>query len=349
MFGDDQGNVTLDGHLSYVDTNGQTINAPTMIRTGMGSIYVAAANDVNLLDTTAPGVIYTAGQPATGTTSGSTESIVEGNPTFGAYDLLVTNAVNPDGAGDVSIDAGNNITGVESVSGTGSAKSQFWWQWMEIAPATNVSFDQQTDSQNFAQITQTSIDFGAFDQGCDECRRQCHDLGSRQYHQSGGVSADHLVSQQQQHDGEHGRRRQSDGHGRRQYTKWRLFCRGRHSHAHRWWVNRLERFKYAGGASVGEVSTLLAAQDGIFNVSARQGVDIGAMVDPSYIQGTTLLNGYSMHADSQSYSANSALNVISTTGDVSLNTLASPSLIDAGEPSKNDDSFVLPATVEMTA
>ncbi len=105
----------------------------------------------------------------------------------------------------------------------------------------------------------------------------------------------------------------------------------------------------AGGASVGEVSTLLAAQDGIFNVSARQGVDIGAMVDPSYIQGTTLLNGYSMHADSQSYSANSALNVISTTGDVSLNTLASPSLIDAGEPSKNDDSFVLPATVEMTA
>ena len=37
-----------------------------------------------------------------------------------------------------------------------------------------------------------------------------------------------------------------------------------------------------------EVSTLLAAQDGVFNVSARQGVDIGAMVDPSYLQGGAL-------------------------------------------------------------
>ena len=56
-----------------------------------------------------------------------------------------------------------------------------------------------------------------------------------------------------------------------------------------------------------------------------------------------------MHADSQSYSGTSALNVISTTGDVAFNTLASPSVIDAGEPNTNDDSFVLPATVELTA
>ncbi len=33
-----------------------------------------------------------------------------------------------------------------------------------------------------------------------------------------------------------------------------------------------------------EVSTLLAAQSGVFNVSARQGVDIGAVVNPSYLQ-----------------------------------------------------------------
>jgi hypothetical protein len=59
--------------------------------------------------------------------------------------------------------------------------------------------------------------------------------------------------------------------------------------------------------TTGEVSTILATQNGVLNVSARQGVDIGAVVDPSYLQGTALVDGYKMQADAQNYSASSVL------------------------------------------
>ena len=151
--------MTLDDHIAYVDSNGQTINTPTMIRTGTGSIDIAAANDVTLADTTAPGVIYTAGAPAAGAPVGTSTDIVAGNPGFGADDVLATNAVNPDGAGDISIQAGNDITGVENVSG--SALSQFWLQWMQTGNVTG-SVGQTKPT---IQTIQTSINFGAFDQG----------------------------------------------------------------------------------------------------------------------------------------------------------------------------------------
>ncbi len=111
--------VTLDGHSSYVDTNTQAIDAPTMIRTGTGSIDIAAASNLTLADPTAPGVIYTAGAPATGSPQLSSARIVVGQSTQnGSYDLLATDAVNPDAArGDISIHAQNDITSLESVTG----------------------------------------------------------------------------------------------------------------------------------------------------------------------------------------------------------------------------------------
>ncbi|RWV81678.1 hypothetical protein GW17_00056881, partial [Ensete ventricosum] len=69
------GSVSLDGHFAWIDTVGQKIYAPTMIRTGTGSIEIAAADNVNLLDQTAPGVIYTAGTPAGGAPVGSAGGI----------------------------------------------------------------------------------------------------------------------------------------------------------------------------------------------------------------------------------------------------------------------------------
>ncbi len=126
-FGNDGGcSVTLDGHFAYVDTNSQTIYAPTMIRTGTGSIDIAAANDVSLLDMTAPGVIYTA---APLPTARRLEQMLVFSLRL-RLDLTPTswwtNAVNPDGAGDILIHAGNDITGVENVSGSSSTNSQFW-------------------------------------------------------------------------------------------------------------------------------------------------------------------------------------------------------------------------------
>lgn len=62
----DKGDVIVDKHASYDQrvvgsTNPVSVNIPTMIRTGTGSITVAAARDVVLKDTAAPGVIYAAG------------------------------------------------------------------------------------------------------------------------------------------------------------------------------------------------------------------------------------------------------------------------------------------------
>ncbi len=335
LFGNGGGSVTVDGHFGYVDTNNQTINVPTMIRTGTGSIDIAAANDISLLDPIAPGVIYTAGAPAAGAPVGTNSSIAAGNASFAAYDLLVTNAVNSDAAGDISIHAQNDITGIENVTGTGSSgngpgfgASQFWWQWMQTG---------NTYAGN--QITQSSINFGAFDQGIMS-------IGGNVSISAGGDITNLAVSLP---------------------TTWYLsnnntvvntvgggnltVAAGGNILSGDYFVAGGTGTLTAGGrigssglltTDGGEVSTLLAAQDGVFNVSARQGVDLGGVLDPSYVQGNTLVIGYGLHADAQSYSATSALNVISTTGNVALNTLASLSLIGG----VND---VLPATVNLTA
>ncbi len=155
------GNVTLDGNFAYLDANNKAIEAPTMIRTGTGSIDIAAANDVALLDTTAPGVIYTAGAPVAGAPVGSNESIANGNSGFASPDIFVTPAVNSDGGGDIFIRAQNDITGIEDVmDATGAATgvvnanvSQFWWQWMEMGNPTGLVGQTKPTTQ----IIQTSI------------------------------------------------------------------------------------------------------------------------------------------------------------------------------------------------
>jgi filamentous hemagglutinin family protein len=113
------GNVTIDGHTSYSDTlqnnssTGQplTIDIPTLVRTGTGSITIAAAGNVELLDQTAPGAVYTAGA-ATPTQSG-----------FNAPALAVSYTANPNGlvstpawaigGGAVTVTAGGSIIGIE--------------------------------------------------------------------------------------------------------------------------------------------------------------------------------------------------------------------------------------------
>ncbi|MEW6438573.1 MAG: filamentous hemagglutinin family protein [Pseudomonadota bacterium] len=327
------GSITLDDHLAYVDANGQTINTPTMIRTGTGSIDIAAANNVSLLDTTAPGVIYTAGVPA-GTSQGTTESIVTGNTSFGAYDVVATTAVNPDGGGNISIVAQGTITGVENVTGSGQALSQFWYEWMETGNVANAS----------GTVTQTSINFGAFDQGVMS-------VGGNVSIAAGGDIANLAVSLPTTWYLSNGAP-VTVGGGNLTVTAGGNILSGDY------FVANGTGALTAGGQiassgltyGAGEVSTILAAQNGVFNVSARQGVDIGAMVDPSYIQGDPVVFGYDLRSDAQSYSASSALNVVSTTGAVSLNTLADPTLLGAGKANAlNDDAYVLPASVDLTA
>lgn len=372
------GSVILSGNFAYNNANNPntpnslTLLAPTMIRTGTGSISVAAANDVWLFDptdtstsllaqtapllTSAPGVIYTAGAPAAGAPLGSAESIVAGSSSSYDPDLLVTLAVNPDAGGNVSIMAQNNITGMENVvdatgavtGRAGESISQFWWQWMQITAVPTVTSDNGTNI--YSQISQTSIDFGAFDQGVMS-------VGGNISVSAGGNISDLAVSLP---------------------TTWYLNSNGTpvtvgggnltvHAGGN---ILSGDYFVAQGtgtitaGGQIGsdfsvpnqlgvpaEVSTLLATQDGVLNVTARQGADIGGVFDPSYVEGNALVDVYHQHDDSQGYSSTSAVNVSSTTGDVDFGTLGSIAFIGGGTTATGatDLSYILPATVNLTA
>ncbi|KFL53758.1 filamentous hemagglutinin [Burkholderia pyrrocinia] len=364
--------VTFDGHTTFVDANGQALLAPTMIRTGTGAIDIAAGNDIALFDASStqpdnpdvlvPGVIYTGGAPAAGApASGTGLSIVHGlnnNP-----DILVTSAVNPDSAGDITVHAQRDITGAEyvtDVNGTvtgrqGANISQFWWQWMQIGNPTGMVGAINPVSQT----VQTSINFGAFDQGVLSA-------GGNVSVSAGGNISDLSVSLP---------------------TTWYLtgantdnptvntvgggnltVRAGGDILSGGYFVAKGSGTITAGGKIGSDVTvpsqflgqppvtvdTLLATQDGVLDVNARQGISIGRVFDPSYVQNNTLLSAYKQQADMQGYSSTSAVNIVSTTGDVSIGTLAGADLIGGGStvtqtPGRIDLSSILPASVSLTA
>jgi filamentous hemagglutinin family protein len=363
------GNITLNGHTSYIDSNELALLDPTMIRTGSGSIDIAAGYDVLLSDPVAPGVIYTAGVPADGSPTNGKVSIVNGGTVFANPDILVTPAVNPEGGGNITIHAQNDIIGVENaidsdgtVTGVQGANiSQFWWQWMEVGNPTG----QVGQTTPTTQFIQTSIDFGAFDQGVMS-------VGGNVSISAGGNITDLAVSLP---------------------TTWYLTNTNTDNPT----VNTVgggnllvnaggnilsgDYFVARGTATIGaggqiasdgqvyanlqgrsnqfasDVSTLLATQDGVLDVTARQGANIGAVVDPSYVEDGNLVNFYHQTADEQGYSSTSAVNVTVVTGNVDFGTLSSPVLIGgagggsvgAGTIVATDNSTVLPATVNLVA
>jgi hypothetical protein len=353
------GNVTLGGQFQYVDpTGGGVVLEPTMIRTGEGSIEIAAANDLSLFDTTAqqndgdaivvPGVIYTAGAPsANSPTVNPSAFFLKGDPNQGRPDLLVTSTVSPDSAGDITIDVQGNINSLENVVDTtgavtgtpGTNISQFWAPWMQTGNASGpvgLTGQQQT--------VQTSINFGAFDQGVMS-------VGGNVSISAGGNISDLAVSLP---------------------TTWYLtnantssptvntvgggnltVNAGGNLFSGDYFVAKGTGTISAGGQigfdftvpSLGlqpvpePVAPIFAAQDGVFNITARQGVNIGAVVDPSYFAG----------GDGQGYSTSSALNVESTTGDIQFGTLDVTALRPLVNMMSTPASNVLPATVDLTA
>lgn len=350
------GNVTLSQHTAYVDSNGLTLLQPTTIRTGTGSIDIAAGSDFTLADTTAPGVVYTAGAPAAGSpVLGLASAIMGGNKGSGVPDILVTPTVNPDSAGDISIHAQGDINGVQNVvddkglvtGNAGSSISQYWWQWMQITPVKTFA----AGGAIVAPLTRSSIDFGAFDQGVMS-------VGGNVSISAGGNISDLGVSLP---------------------TTWYLNGNGKPTTvgggnltvraggdilSGDYFVAKGTGTISAGG-SIGPdfslparlagqgpvaVSTILAAQDGVFDVTARQGVELGAVLDPSYASafpqaggaptGQFSLGNYSQYADSQGYSPTSAVNVLSTTGDIRLGAIGKMLTGTNG---------VLPASVNLTA
>ncbi len=349
------GNVTLNQHTAYVDSNGLTLLQPTTIRTGTGSIDIAAGRDFTLADPTAPGVVYTAGAPAQGSPAlGLASAVMRGGS--GRQDILVTPTVNPDSAGDISIHVQGNINGVQNAidttgavtGGAGNSIGQYWWQWMQVTPETTANLN---DGTVLVPLTRSSIDFGVFGQGVMS-------VGGNVSISAAGNISDLAVSLPTTWYLDGNNKPVTVGGGNLTVRAGGDILSGDYFVA-----------KGAGtisaGGSIGSdiaatswtlakaplaVSTVLATQDGIFDVTARQGVDIGAVLNPSYVSsytqssdqptGVVNLFNYGQYPDKQGYSSTSAVNVLSTTGDIRLGGLGG---MLAGA------NGVLPASVNLTA
>ncbi|WP_257146338.1 filamentous haemagglutinin family protein [Burkholderia sp. JKS000303] len=357
------GSVTVDGHFSYSDSNGSVLTAPTTIRTGAGSIDIAAGNNIALLDNVAPGVIYTAGTPTAAAGApgvGTAATIVKGNASQGRPDILVSSSVNPDSAGDISIHAQGDITGVENVidqtgaiSGwKGNNISQFWWQWMEIGnPVGSVGLGTPV-----TQTVQTSINFGGFDQGVMS-------VGGNVSVTAGGNITDLAVSLPTTW---YLTQANTDTPTVNTVGGGNLSVRaGGNILSGDYFVAKGTGTITAGGrigtdgvdyttysldnavrgldpiVSLGQVGTVLAVQDGVLNVSARQGANIGGVLDPSYSDATAAaVRDYHQQADAQGYSSTSAVNVNAVTGNIDFGTLGT-TLAGA--------NTTLPASLNLTA
>jgi filamentous hemagglutinin family protein len=153
------GDVIVSNHTTYTQqlvqdyTAGSTsitVNLPTMVRTGTGSIDIAAARDVVMNDTVAPGVIYAAGVDTAnlaGPGYSGTSSVVALNPDgffepqvlaygnagtniaggAGLYYGPPTAAAFPEQGGDVEITAQRDIKGY---SGSGNKVVQYYQPWL---------------------------------------------------------------------------------------------------------------------------------------------------------------------------------------------------------------------------
>ncbi len=135
------GNVTVDGHTSYPDVLpaqgfSLTINIPTLVRTGTGSITIAAAGNVELLDQVTPGAIYTAGAAVAATPPNFNAPTLPAKYTATPNGLVSTPAW-ATGGGAVTVTAGGSIIGIEmptdsdgSQTGViGATTGQLWSDW----------------------------------------------------------------------------------------------------------------------------------------------------------------------------------------------------------------------------
>jgi len=360
--GANAGNVNLDGHFSvqYTATggDGKTLNFPITVRTGTGSIAITAAGDINWLDHVAPAVVYTAGEPASGTAAGTGVSVTNtgSNATTAMVpDFLVSGLVNPEHAGDILLNAQGSINAIEQVTDisgnvtgvVGTDISQFWWPWMQTG--------------NAADGSRSSINFANFDQGVMS-------VGGNVAVNAGGHISDLSVSLP---------------------TTWYANAAGNavttvgggnlSVHADGdilsgvYFVAKGQGELSAGGKIGADisytapaavypfgglstpVSTLLGLQDAQWNVLARTGVDIGGIYDPSYAwidpNLATLLPR--KMADGQSYSPASSARLLTIQGDLTLDSVSLPALLfsysAAAVSAYYNPGAVLPASLDLAA
>lgn len=194
------GDVIVDKHGNYsqplkTSTTSVPVNIPTMVRTGTGSITIAAARDVIMQDTVAPGVIYAAGvntekfaDPYSLQTVNGVSSLAVNNPDgffeprvlgYGGAPSSVaselyygppTAAAFPEKGGDVVIDAQRDVVGNTKV---GNKVPQYYQPWLlsdvDVTPGANVAIlGAGVFAPSSTQIASQAawwIQYGSFQQG----------------------------------------------------------------------------------------------------------------------------------------------------------------------------------------
>ncbi|MDI4235724.1 filamentous hemagglutinin family protein [Bradyrhizobium sp. Arg237L] len=180
------GNVTIDGHTSYKNVLMPTpdpfgnpsnliINIPTLVRTGTGSITLAAAGNVELLDQVAPGAVYTAG--AATATPGDFKAPTLPRAYTDTPNGLVSTPAWATGGGAVTVTAGGSIIGIEMPTDTdgsqtkvvGAATGQMWSDWYIHYGVSNGSsatpFADCAAAGSIACQTAAWINYATFFQG----------------------------------------------------------------------------------------------------------------------------------------------------------------------------------------
>ncbi|MGO1072792.1 filamentous haemagglutinin family protein [Lysobacter sp. CA199] len=319
------GDIVFDGHttVTSIDALGnlRTLPVPNVLRSGTGGIELVAAQDIRFLDKTAPASVYTAGAPAVGTQASSASQIVSTDRGSQVMpDLIQTGPVNPEAAGDLVLRAGRDIVGEREIyddaAGTRSGKAgtylgQYWWPWMQTG---NVRDDRIVQS--------SSINFGGFAQGLLS-------VGGNVWIEAGRDITELSVSLPTTWagDGQGGTRVFGGGDLR--------VDAGRDVLGGDFFVAKGEGLLSAGGRigsafqlsaraarpDIVDLSTpvapVLAMQDAQWRVVGAQDVEIGQVLNPSYLR-TDLIGP----SDSQRYGDNASLQVLSVAGDLKFDTVS---------------------------
>jgi filamentous hemagglutinin family protein len=364
---DGVGDVLVNDNIAWQQLNSTNAEmvAPTTVRTGIGSIDIAAAGNFELTDQIAPGVVYTAGTPDPSSPGNSSVAIALGKGAWNSGGLaagegissVLTPDVNPQDAGNITISVGGDIDGVENVvdtlargygaganvspasgltSDAGAFIGQFWTAWLLTNPADpNVPW---------------YVNFGSFDQGIMS-------VGGDIAVKAGGNIHDLAVSTPTTAWLDSNNVQHITGGGNLSVIA------GGSIYSGDFYVGQGAGSIRAGGAitwdfalggtgtpvySADPMQTVVAAQYGSIVVEARQSVNIGGVYDPTYIGDGPISSYQSAFGTTPNFtpyitsmSTDSAASIESAAGDVIFNS----ALIAGGGTS----SLLLPASLNLVA
>ncbi|NVO17601.1 MAG: filamentous hemagglutinin family protein [Rhodoplanes sp.] len=397
------GNVTIDSHTAYLspatDSLGRTltIDVPTILRTGTGSIDIAAAGSFELLDQTAPGVVYTAGTVAANAVGYTAPTLTTTTTSNG----LLTTPVWATGGGNITINVGRDIIGIETptdsdgsqTGGVGVSTGQFWSAWYFTAgkvTGTATPFDSSAGGVQYGAW----INYGTFGQGIGalgggnvtlKAGRDIYDISvslPETLQVSGGTSAGSTPVVHYYGGGD------------------LLVQAGGNLYSSTFYVGRGTGLIQVGGDAVADpknpvtgkatqvattyynngvptitdpnsgkttytaVPLLLAVQDGFITVQALGDITLGGIFEPTRIPAdsarlvtASLPTGFGVGFDS--FGASSGVALMSTVGDITIETLKPGSIsyngvtgtlfTRNGVGSGSDSVVTTPATLEVEA